>query len=310
MKPDLSIAALGRFVQRLRLILLGALLPLAACASFDGQPKAVLAPAVVSTTGYEVPTSLRTYYGTADSNGRKNYRNRVIGIYLAAADANFLRFKQLLSRESKGANFGLGTAIVGLTSAATVAGERAAQILTAGAAGLTGTQGKLSNEVYFAKTLPALFAGMEANRTRVRTLIVTRMAEGDSYTLSEAFSDIASYEEAASIDQSIKTMTAETAQRADQEQTRFERMVGVGGIVTPDARITLRQLGNSIDALVPSRSADLIKISQHLGLPTNVDPEDQATNIMTKLQDMAAADPQSLDGFVEAMKTQGVDLTQ
>jgi hypothetical protein len=302
--------ALWRLVQRFRLVLLAALLPLAACASFDGQPKAVLSPAVVSTTGYEVPTSLRSYYTQADSNARKNYRNRVIGIYMAAADANFLKFKQLLSRESKGSNFGLGTAIIGLTSAATVSGQRAAQILTAGAAGLTGTQGKLSNEVYFAKTLPALFAGMEANRTRVRTVIVTRMAEADSYTLSEAFSDIASYEEAASIDQSIKTMTAETAQRADQEQTRFEKVVGVGGIVTADARITLRELGNRIDALVPSRGADLIKISQHLGLPTNVDSQDQATNIMTKLQDMAAADPQSLAAFVEAMGTQGVDLTR
>ncbi|MGZ8307921.1 MAG: hypothetical protein ACXWU6_15205, partial [Allosphingosinicella sp.] len=186
MKLDSDMLAVSPFFQRLRVLWLSALLPLAACASFDGQPKAVISPAVVSTTGYEVPSSLRAYYSRQDPNARKNYRNRVIGVYMSSADANFLTFKQLLSRESKGSNFGLGAAIVGLTSAATVAGQRTAQILTAGATGLTGTQGKLSNEVYFAKTLPALFAGMEANRTRVRTVIVTRMAEGDSYTLSEA----------------------------------------------------------------------------------------------------------------------------
>ncbi len=304
-----SVAARVRESLR-QLLILATLIPLGACASFDGQPSAVLTPAMTSTAGFEVPTALTDYYSAATAADRKKNRDEAIGVYMARADANFLEFKRMLSRESKGSNFALGSTIVGLTSAATVAGQRAAQILTAGAAGLTGVQGKLSTEVYFAKTLPALFAGMEANRTRVRTLIFKRMGEDDSYPLSQAIADIASYEEAGSIDQAIKTMTAETSERADQEQTRFENVIGVGLILGQEERTNIRKLGNKIDAMVPGRAADLAKISQQLGLPTNnISPGDQATNIMARLQAMARANPASLDAFVQTMKSQGVDLT-
>jgi hypothetical protein len=308
MKSTSSVAARVRGSLK-RLLILAALIPLGACASFDGQPRAVLTPAMTSTASFEVPAALTEYYRVADPAARKNQRDKVIGVYMAAADANFLEFKRLISRESKGSNFALGSSIIGLTSAATVAGQRAAQILTAGAAGLTGVQGKLSTEVYFAKTLPALFAGMEANRTRVRTLIFRRMSEGDSYPLSQSIADIAAYEEAGSIDQAIKTMTEETAERADQEQTRFENVIGVGRIVALEGRIQLRDLTAKIDALVPNRAADLATISRQLNLPTdNVSLEDQATHINSKLQNLAT-DPGALNSFVRIMKDQGVDLT-
>ena len=302
----------GRWARALtRLAAIASLGALGACASFDGQPKAALSPAMTSTAGHDVPRSLRTYYSKGDPDARQSYRDEVIGIYMSAADANFLVFKRMLSRESKGTNFGIGSAIAGLTSAATVAAERTAEIMTAGAAGLTGIQGKFSSEVFFAKTLPALFAGMEANRTRVRANIFRRMGEKDSYSLSQAFADIASYEEAGSIDEAIKTMTAETNDRAEVEQVRFENMVGAGTIVSsPTTRSQMRELFNRIDGLVPGRLADLIQISTELNLPTNVDAETQATNIVSKLRDMASADPTALDTFIATMKTKGVDLSQ
>ena len=293
-----------------RALATAALLSLGACASFDGQPRAVIQPVLALPAGYEPAAALADYYNLDSEGERKNYRNRVIGIYMTAADANFIEYRRNLSREMKGANFGIGTAIVGLTSVGSFAAERTANILSAGAAGLAGTQGKLSREVYFEKTLPALFAGMEANRTQVRTTIVGRMADGDKYSLGEALSDLARYEAAASLDQAIETMTTETAKRAEREQERFANVIGLGSLVEdPVARIELRELSTSIDALVPTRETDLDKILDHLNLPTSGSAEDKATRIITRLGAMAQADPSSLGKFVEEMKTAGVDLT-
>jgi hypothetical protein len=300
----------GRIV---RAILFLPLLLVSACASFDGQPRAVIGPAIEIPPDYAVARALETYDAQPDEAALTRYRNRVIGIYMIAADGNFLEFRRLLSREMKGSNFGLGLGFVALTSAATIAAERTANILAAGASGLAGAQGRLSTEVYFEKTLPALFAGMDANRTRVRTNIVARMANGDSYTLTEAFSDLARYEAAASIDSAIEAITASATADARTQQREFERVVGLGPVVNDRAtRIALRDLTSAIDelALDAGRAADVARISDHLGLPTNVDVQTQATAINFNLATRAAQDPASLDTFVQEMQAKGVDSTQ
>lgn len=265
---------------------------------------------MVIERSYAVAPALEAYYSQPTPEERKRYRDRVIGIYMTAVNGNFIEFKRLLSRENKGANFGLGLGFTGLTSAATFASERTANILAAGASGLHGAQGQMSREVYFEKTLPALFAAMDANRTRVRANIFKRMQEFDSYSLTEAFSDLADYEVAASLDRAIETMTSETGKKAAAEQARFENVMGLGAILSQPQRLEIATLGNRIDALVPDRLGDLQKISAHLGLPTTGAAEDQATAIMDKLQSLAADDPNALSQFVTDMQSKGVDLTK
>lgn len=294
-----------------RLTLISGVTLLAGCASFDGQPQAVLRPTPLATS-YLPQQALETYYSKGTPEQRRTFRDTVIGIYMTAADANFLEFRRLLSRESKGSNFALGSGFTALTTAATVASERTANILSAFASGLSGIQGRLSSEVYFERTIPALLSGMEADRTRVRADIVARMDENDQYSLTEAFMDLARYEAAGSLDNAIETLTTQAAELREQEEARFENVVGLGRIVAPAARIELRTLGNRIDALAltPARHGDLAKVASHLGVPTNIPAADQARQIMTRLRDMAADDPASLTGVVDAMRTQGVDLSQ
>lgn len=287
------------------------LLALGGCASFEGQPRTVL-PSIPIAAPYVPQAALERYHSQTTAQRRAAERDIVIGIYMTAADANFLEFRRRLSEESKGSNFGLGSAFSALTAGATIAGERTANVLAAIASGVSGIQGRLSSEVYFGRTLPALLTAMEADRTSVRTDIVSRMSEEDTYSLTEAFLDLARYEAAGSLDNAIGTITSEASELRDQEQARFENVVGLGRIVAPAQRIELRTLGNRIDALVLDASghANLAKIASHLGVDTNLPPPQQGRHIMTRLRDMAAEDPASLARFVEEMQAQGVDLSQ
>jgi hypothetical protein len=296
-------------------LLIVSLASLGACASFDGQPRAVLTPSLTAITAdYAPQVALAAYGRLATPEERRVYRNTVIGIYMVAADANYLEFRRGLSQESKGSNFALGSGFTAFSTAATVATEHAANILSAFASGLSGIQGQLSAEVYFRQTLPALLAGMEASRIRVRTNIVARLDKQDEYSLTQAFLDLASYEAAGSLDSAIETITNEASEHRQQEQARFENIIGVGGIVaTPAARASLRTLTARIDALAlnSARAEDVAKISQHLHLRTQgVSVQDQATAIDMKLRTMLETDSGSLDRFVEEMKALGVDLTQ
>jgi hypothetical protein len=276
------------------------LLVLGGCASFDGQPRAVLTPTTAAVPADYTPQKVLEAYalkGTAAE--RSAYRNTVIGIYMVAADANFLEFRRMLSRENKGANFALGSGFTALSTAATVSGQRAANILSAIASGLSGVQGRLSAEVYFERTLPALLAGMEADRTHVRADIVARMGQGDEYSLTEALLDVARFE----------TITNQASQLRQVEQARFENVAGLGGIVSdPALRVTLRDLGNRIDAL---SAANLAKVYDHLHLRAGVvDPGAQADAIMTELRSRAERNSGSLATFVQEMQTEGVDLSK
>jgi hypothetical protein len=260
-----------KFVRRLAI---GSLLPLAACASFDGQPRPVVARPVSIPQGYEVHTALEKFYSTSDANEQKGYRDTVIAIYMRTADDRYREFRGALSRETKGANFGLGLGVLGLTTGATVAAERTAHFLSAGAAALSGAQGALSKEVYFEKTLPALLAGMEASRLRIKTQILVRMQEAaSSYSLSEAFMDLDRYEAAASLDSAIEMVTAEASQRRAIEQSRFDtEMLFVSGVPddgVPDVRFDIRtKLAAAIaDPAALARAAKAVNVDVPPGQP-------------------------------------------
>jgi len=272
--------------NRLRVLVIGLLLPLGACASFDGHPRPVVEPIVVKDE-YHVAQALTAYYALpADGAQRTEYRDKIIGIYMDAAESRYQEFRRLLSREIKGSNFGLGTGALVLATAASVAAERAANILSAGAAALTGAKTGLAKEVYFEKTLPALIAGMEASRTRVRTNILLRMQKpAAEYSLPEAFMDLNSYETAASLDSAIEMVTADASRRVAVEQNAYDGVVltlsGAPPIGTGDA---LRAAGTKIQELEAANdNVTLGKIAKALNIAPGATAPDTAGAIRAEM---------------------------
>jgi hypothetical protein len=209
------------------------------------------------------------------------WRDMIVGIHMAAADARYVDFRRSLSRQSKGSFFGLDSVALGLSSGASIAGERAANILSAGAAAVTGSRATLAKEVYFEKTLPALLAGMDAARLNVKTDILTRLRQPpETYPLSAAFTDLMRYEAAASLDSAIELVTSKAVEESDDAKERFqEEFVTTepeNGVITArlamKARLRDLVAANDIEALNAAAKA--------VDLPTGTEPLAVAEPIM------------------------------
>jgi hypothetical protein len=186
------------------------------CASFNSMPDPVLTRAAADrmVQPLDVATAFGAMPAQIQAGTGKAYRNKVIASYLAAADAHYLDFLRHLSRQVKGANFGLDLAALGLSSVSAIA-HGAANELATGAAIATGARGSLNKEVYFEKTLPALISAMEARRLEVRAQIEKRMKEEDvgQYTLEEGFADVMRYQMATTLDGAIQELTSAAGQK-------------------------------------------------------------------------------------------------
>jgi type II secretory pathway component GspD/PulD (secretin) len=91
----------------------------------------------------------------------------VISAHIVAANLRFRDYTQQLYSQTVGFNIGRDWAVLGLSGAAAVASQGAANALAAASAGLVGAGTAVSKNAYYEKTLPALIAAMEANRKRV-----------------------------------------------------------------------------------------------------------------------------------------------
>lgn len=252
---------------------------LAGCASFDGQAEPVLSVADATAIATELPprTTLEQFYGEPDAQKRRLYRDRVIGAYLAGADARYLNFRAQLSREMKGSNLALGLLALGLTGGASIAGEATANALSAGAAGAIGTRASVSKELWFEKTLPALMTAMAAKRTTIRTQIMVRMREpADSYSLAEAFGDIARYQEAASLDGAVETVTTAVAQKNAEADALYANEVS---FYTAPPEVGVADLRKAVKKALAGKLSDEAKINA-AATAVNVNPGVDPTETM------------------------------
>lgn len=209
------------------------MMSLGACASFQAHPEPVLnTTALVASANFNIPGTLIAF-GAPEGNdqpraglSRKEYRNMVVGTLMMAADSRYLQFRRRLASESRGSSLLLDIGILGLSGGASLASEATANALAAGAAGLTGTRAAVSRDVYFDRTIPAMIGIMDAERTRLRTAIMVNLLKpADDYPLAIALSDVAAYENAASLDGAIEILTREAAERAEDARNDYAEEV-------------------------------------------------------------------------------------
>lgn len=267
---------------------------LGGCASFDGSPQRVVpisvAIAQVGKSKYPIDEALAQFHAKMGSD-QISWRNTVISLYLAAADARYAEFRRDLSRQTKITGLGLDLAILGVAGAGSLAGS-AANALAATAAGLNGARITISKEVYFEKTLPALLASIDAARLNIRTAIFQHMREGaDVYPLEIGFADLGNYESAASLDGAVQNITASESAKVETAQRNFDiiaelplpepgtqqivsiikRRLKALGDTTPPDRKSLDVVAKLVGTDAPAKSfndvfeATMIRISEKKG---------------------------------------------
>lgn len=235
----------------------GLLALLGGCASFSGsaEPVVGLQTRLDAVKALPEAQALREFGSTAvGARGGltpRSYRDYVAGVYVRAADAQYLAFRTNLSREAKGAGFGTSTAILLMNGAAIVSGVEGARALAAAAAVTSGTYSALSKEVFQDQTLQALLAAMDSRRATAKiTLQQGLQQKANVYSMQDAFDAIYDLERQASLDVAIQQLTTlATQDAAEQEaalQTEYlaplmedsevDRLAAIVGYVTGLAR--------------------------------------------------------------------------
>jgi hypothetical protein len=262
---------------------------MAGCASFDGIPEPVLPvdEAVRIATGgsYGATAALTVAESTKADDEKRRYRDAFVAIQLAATDARYMDFRAKLSRQMKGANFGLELGILGLTGVGAIAAsQRAANVLSSAASGLTGSKSALSKEVYFEKALPALIASMDARRLTEKTKILEKMRSKGiaDYSIQEAMIDLSAYQTIASLDGAIEQVTTDAAAQKADAQARYDAVVqtctaeaGVGPI--------WGDIVAGLDTMTAAEEADLDTMSTIVGTPTSPPFDDQRDALITAI---------------------------
>lgn len=154
---------------------------------------------------------------------RRAYRDEVLFTYMRAVNSRYDNFISAISSERKFGNSYLSVLGLYASTLASVSTGYLATGFAASSTFLQGSQGKLNEELFYKQTLPAMINLMDAERTIVRTDILTKLDKDQdpntiSYGLAEALVDIDRYEDAASVERAV----AKLVQKASQALTDAE----------------------------------------------------------------------------------------
>jgi len=209
------------------------------------------------------------------------WRDSVIAARIEIADQNYQVFKNELYAETSGINLGTNLAALALSGAASVAGAGTAQALAAASTGVLGAGTAFNKDALYEKTLPAIFAQMEANRTTVLlTIRKSQRNDATKYPLSLALSDISAYQRAGTLESAIQALTTSATNQADANKKEL-----VGLTVLPAAVEARReQYSDNIQALFnKSDRTSLDNIANALGVARSADLKVEAANILIAL---------------------------
>jgi hypothetical protein len=138
---------------------------------------------------------------------------------MSAADARYTQFRATLSQEAKGTAFGGNILVLLMNGISVVSGDEARRALAASSAVVSGGQASVTRDLFIEKTLPAVLASMDANRSAQKTAILTKLRlDANQYTLPDALADIRALEDQAHLDGAVQTLTSTaTANAADKK---------------------------------------------------------------------------------------------
>jgi hypothetical protein len=303
-RPPIGAVSLNRTKWLPRLarhsLLVNAVLALSACGVFRGAPAPVISISqekedLAIYLGGDV---LKKSYSSndADRNGMSAtaWRDAVIAARLQITDLNYQAFKNELYAETSGINLGTNLAALGVSGAAAVASAGTAQALAAASTGILGAGTAFNKDTLYEKTLPAIFAQMEANRTAV-LLAMRKSQQNDAgkYPLSLALSDLSAYERAGTLESAIQALTTTATDQADSNKKEIAKITGLT-VLPVDVESRKEKFSDIVFALVTKGDKtsleQLDKVAQAIGAQPDKDPKTEAGNILVELDKQASGD--------------------
>jgi hypothetical protein len=221
------------------------------------------------------------------------WRDPVIAARIEIIDQYFFAFKAALNAQTTTLDLGVDLLSLGLAGAASVAGTGTAQALAAANTGVIGTGTAFNKEALYQKTLPAIFAQMEADRTTVLVRIRSSQALADptKYPLSTALTDLSAYERAGTLEGAVQSLTAAATDTANTNKQTIAQLTGLT-VLPADVQSRKVKFTQYIAQLVNSnKKATLDLIVSALNSAFNLNVASDATAKTEAANILIAVDP-------------------
>jgi hypothetical protein len=184
---------------------------LPACDSIQGYPQDPenSSAVIASLSSYFDPSWDEKYDLSNDPDVRRRYRDVIVLSHMRAYDIEFDNFERGLYGQGNSLAVAGSLATITMGAVGGVAGAAVTKAaLNSASAAVTEAEGAISKELYYQRTLPALIAQMEANRTNAKLNILAGIKQPDSvYSLVEAYADLESLKAASGIPMAISNVT-------------------------------------------------------------------------------------------------------
>jgi hypothetical protein len=259
------------------LVLLQAILLMSGCAAFMGFPPRV-------TDRSEDLKALQKHID-ADAiteclkatNEAEACRNKIIAARTYGIDIQFSAFEEDLFRQAREAGFAATVTTLGLTAAGAVAGGGTTQVLSAIAAGITGSRAAFEREVLAERTVLAIHTSMRANRMIVLARIRQGLTQSVSqYPLAAGLTDVEDYYFQGTVLGALIGITKAVGVKAEEA----ERGLAIAtGLSQSEGARALRAYANA-----PGISVDEKKL--------------RISRILQAIKDLEAPEPEAIASFI------------
>ena len=194
-----------------RAVLALLLVAVTGCAGIDSAPPRFGTEANALKAADAYFDGILRRYLAASPQKQKEIRNGFIETRAALVDQGYAGFRQTLYTQRVGMNVGVDLATLGLNAVGAVTGSVPAKTgLHALSGGLIGSKASIDKNVFFDRTMPALLAQMEAQRSTVRLRLLGGMMVGpDRYPLMQARADLEEYYVAGTLVGAIGSITTQ-----------------------------------------------------------------------------------------------------
>jgi hypothetical protein len=201
------------------------------CASVQGYPDnpTSIAKDLTALDMYFDPAQIIAYSNMPMGLAREAKRNEIIYGRMAAYDIEFAKFQQDINAERDLTDTaGDLTTLVLTALGASLASTATKTALAASATAVNGGKASIDKNVFYNKTLPALFAQMDGSRTTLRLSIEAGIAAGDvKYPLTKGLADLALYRDAGSLPGAISNISTTAGAQKDKAQSQILALRGV-----------------------------------------------------------------------------------
>jgi hypothetical protein len=166
------------------------------------------------------------YEGKTTEPDRQKLRNEIVNGRLRAIDLNFHQFERAMNLQGNVVSISTDVAVLALSAAgATIASAGTKATLAAISGGITGGKTAVDKDLFFSKTMPALFAQMEALRKGVLVRIVAGLQmDTAQYPLPQALNDLGDYANAGSIPAALQGISAAAGQESQAKDQQLQEL--------------------------------------------------------------------------------------